>query len=108
MTAGFDARIGDTLAEVVGVLRASGEVAPPAGRHGRSWRGRRPGRRGRGQHDALIYDGFVVGVGVDRLADVTRYLRAMSLRLDRRGRAPGRDDQLLATVHRRAASATTC
>ncbi len=87
------------LAAVVEVLRASAEVA----RRLASSPG--PGAGAAladvaAQRDALVYDGFVTGVGVARLDDVARYLRAMTLRLDRRGRAPGRDDELMATVHR--------
>ncbi len=51
------------------------------------------------QRGGLVYDGFVSGVGVERLVDVARYLRAILVRLDRRRESPGRDDQLMAEVH---------
>ena len=35
------------------------------------------------QHDQLVYDGFIAAVGVDRLDDIARYLRAALFRLDR-------------------------
>jgi ATP-dependent helicase HrpA len=52
------------------------------------------------QRDALVYDGFVSGVGGDRLADLDRYLRAMAVRLDKQPEAPGRDRERMAVVHR--------
>jgi len=52
------------------------------------------------QRDALVYDGFVSGVGVDRLADLGRYLQAMAIRLDRQPEAPQRDRERMATMHR--------
>ena len=35
------------------------------------------------QRHQLVYDGFIGAVGVDRLADIGRYLRAATFRLDR-------------------------
>jgi ATP-dependent helicase HrpA len=52
------------------------------------------------QRDALVYDGFVSGVGRRRLPDLVRYLRAMSVRLDKQPDAPVRDRQNMETVHR--------
>jgi len=52
------------------------------------------------QRDALVYDGFVSGVGRQRLPDLVRYLRAIDMRLDKQPDAPGRDRQHMATVHR--------
>ena len=46
VTTGFDARLGDTVAAVVGVLRASGRGGSPPGRQPGPWRGRRHRRRG--------------------------------------------------------------
>ncbi len=43
------------------------------------------------QREGLIYDGFVLGIGYRRLADVQRYLQAMVIRLDKAIDAPGRD-----------------
>ena len=50
------------------------------------------------QHDQLVYDGFIAAVGVDRLADVERYLRAALHRLDRLGDTVARDRDRLRTV----------
>ncbi len=52
------------------------------------------------QRDALVYDGFVSGIGRSRLADLDRYLRAMLVRLDKQPDAPGRDRDAMAVVHR--------
>ncbi|MGZ4718452.1 MAG: ATP-dependent RNA helicase HrpA, partial [Acidimicrobiales bacterium] len=52
------------------------------------------------QRDALVYDGFVSGIGRSRLADLDRYLRAMVVRLDKQPDAPARDRDVMATVHR--------
>jgi len=52
------------------------------------------------QRDALVYDGFVSGIGRARLADLDRYLRAMLVRLDKQPDAPGRDREAMAVVHR--------
>ena len=52
------------------------------------------------QRDALVYDGFVSGIGRPRLADLERYLRAMVVRLDKQPDAPGRDRDAMAVVHR--------
>jgi ATP-dependent helicase HrpA len=52
------------------------------------------------QRDALVYDGFVSGVGGRRLPDLVRYLRAMIVRLDKQPDAPARDRQHMATVQR--------
>jgi ATP-dependent helicase HrpA len=52
------------------------------------------------QRDALVYDGFVSGVGRQRLPDLVRYLRAMVVRLDKQPDAPVRDLRNMETVHR--------
>jgi ATP-dependent helicase HrpA len=52
------------------------------------------------QREALVYDGFVSGVGRQRLPDLVRYLRAMVMRLDKQPDAPVRDRQNMETVHR--------
>jgi ATP-dependent helicase HrpA len=51
------------------------------------------------QRDGLVYDGFVLGVGRDRLADLARYLEAAAIRLDKRRQDPSRDGRLMAAVH---------
>ncbi|HEX6968660.1 MAG TPA: ATP-dependent RNA helicase HrpA [Micromonosporaceae bacterium] len=48
----------------------------------------------RGQLAGLIYRGFVTDTGVDRLADLPRYLTAIERRLDRLPQNPQRDRQL--------------
>ncbi len=53
-----------------------------------------------GQRDALVYDGFVSGIGRARLADLDRYLHAMLIRLDKQPDGPGRDRDAMAVVHR--------
>jgi ATP-dependent helicase HrpA len=53
----------------------------------------------RGQLAGLIFPGFVSETGAARLADLTRYLQAMRRRLDKMADSPGRDAQLMATVH---------
>ena len=52
----------------------------------------------REQFDRLIYPGCVRGLGADRLADVTRYLRAASRRIERLGESPRRDTELTQRV----------
>jgi ATP-dependent helicase HrpA len=52
------------------------------------------------QRDALVYDGFVSGIGRRRLADLERYLQAMVVRLDKQPDSPGRDREAMAVVHR--------
>ena len=54
----------------------------------------------RAQFSALIHPGFVSGTGVRRLADLTRYLRAIRQRLDKMGADPVRDGERMATAHR--------
>ena len=95
---GLGARVADILGAVARVLRASREV------DARLERGSGPERAAAvadvvAQRDALVYDGFVTGIGAARLADVERYLRAMAVRLDKQPEAPGRDRQRMATVH---------
>jgi ATP-dependent helicase HrpA len=53
----------------------------------------------RSQLDSLVYPGFVTGVGASRLADVTRYLRAASRRLETVAQQPSRDQDWMARVH---------
>jgi ATP-dependent helicase HrpA len=52
------------------------------------------------QREALVYDGFVSGIGRPRLADLERYLRAMIVRLDKQPDSPARDREVTATIHR--------
>ena len=54
----------------------------------------------REQFAGLVYPGFVAASGWSRLPDLGRYLRALSHRLDRLPDRPGRDQELMATVHR--------
>ena len=58
----------------------------------------------RAQFSALIHPGFVSVTGARRLADLTRYLRAIRQRLDKMGADPVRDGERMATVHRVAAA----
>jgi ATP-dependent helicase HrpA len=53
----------------------------------------------RTQLSELVYPGFVTATGADRLADVTRYLRAASRRLETLPREPTRDRDWMARVH---------
>ncbi|WP_349666462.1 ATP-dependent RNA helicase HrpA [Actinomadura xylanilytica] len=46
----------------------------------------------------LIHPGFVTGTGWQRLPDLTRYLRALQIRLDKLPENPGRDRQLMHQV----------
>jgi ATP-dependent helicase HrpA len=83
---------------VVAVLTAAGEVTA------RLSEVRSPGVDSsladvRAQRDALVYPGFVTATGADRLADLTRYLRAASRRLETLPRAPARDREWMAAVH---------
>jgi ATP-dependent helicase HrpA len=54
----------------------------------------------RGQLSALIYPGFVSGTGGRRLADLVRYLQAITRRLAKVPESPGRDAERMAAVHR--------
>jgi ATP-dependent helicase HrpA len=54
----------------------------------------------RAQLAALIYPGFVGQTGARRLPDLTRYLRAITQRLEKMPAAPGRDAGRMAVVHR--------
>lgn len=65
------------------------------------------------QLDRLVYDGFVTGVGADRLDDLARYLRAIAERLSKLSANLERDEALMdrcraieAVVDRAAASGT--
>ena len=51
------------------------------------------------QRGTLVYPGFVAATGRDRLADVLRYLRAITFRLDRLGESVRRDAERMARVH---------
>ena len=46
------------------------------------------------QAQALVHDGFVSETGAERLPQLSRYLRAAALRLDKAGANPTRDEQL--------------
>ena len=52
----------------------------------------------RSQLAALVYPGFVTATGADRLPDLTRYLRAISRRLETLPRDPTRDRDWMAIV----------
>jgi ATP-dependent helicase HrpA len=52
------------------------------------------------QREALVYDGFVSGVGRGRLDDVERYLQAMKIRLEKLPEAVARDREHMTSVHR--------
>ncbi|HTT51234.1 MAG TPA: ATP-dependent RNA helicase HrpA [Streptosporangiaceae bacterium] len=54
----------------------------------------------RSQLAALVHPGFVTEAGARRLADVVRYLQAISRRLDKLPEAPARDAERMAAVHR--------
>ena len=54
----------------------------------------------RGQVTRLVYPGFLGAIGMDRIADVERYLRAVGWRLDRLADNPARDAEHLAVVRR--------
>ncbi len=54
----------------------------------------------RSQLSALIYPGFVAATGARRLADLVRYLQAITRRLDKAPESPGRDAERMAAVHR--------
>ncbi|MBU1227822.1 MAG: ATP-dependent RNA helicase HrpA, partial [Actinobacteria bacterium] len=52
------------------------------------------------QVNRLVYPGFLMGVGVGRVADVARYLQAVARRLEALPGNPGRDADHMARVHR--------
>jgi ATP-dependent RNA helicase HrpA len=54
----------------------------------------------RAQLTALIYPGFVAATGARRLPDLSRYLQAITQRLEKMPAAPGRDAAKMAIVHR--------
>jgi ATP-dependent helicase HrpA len=54
----------------------------------------------RAQLSALIYPGFVAETGARRLPDLVRYLRAMTLRLEKTPWDAGRDADRMAVIHR--------
>jgi ATP-dependent helicase HrpA len=54
----------------------------------------------RRQLAALIYPGFVAGTGAARLRDLSRYLKAMTMRLEKMAGAPQRDADGMAAVQR--------
>ncbi|MBO0775139.1 MAG: ATP-dependent RNA helicase HrpA, partial [Actinobacteria bacterium] len=54
----------------------------------------------RSQLSGLVYPGFIAETGAQRLPDLVRYLRAITLRLDKAPEDPGRDAERMATVHR--------
>lgn len=54
----------------------------------------------RAQLSALVYPGFVAETGARRLPDLTRYLRAITRRLDKAQLDPGRDAARMTVVHR--------
>ena len=46
-----------------------------------------------------MYDGFIGAVGVDRLADIARYLKAAMFRLDRLADTVAKDRDRMRSVH---------
>ena len=48
---------------------------------------------------SLVYPGFLTRIGSDRIADVTRYLRAITLRIDRMASDSSRDAANMAVIH---------
>ncbi len=54
----------------------------------------------RGQLAGLIHPGFISETGAARLADLLRYLQAMSRRLEKMPESPRRDAERMAVVHR--------
>jgi ATP-dependent helicase HrpA len=52
-----------------------------------------------GQIGGLVYDGFIADTGVDRLADVERYLRGAAMRLDRLPAQVAVDADRMCVVH---------
>ena len=54
----------------------------------------------RSQFASLIHPGFIGDTGARRLADLTRYLRAIRQRLDKMCADPVRDGERMAAVHR--------
>jgi len=50
------------------------------------------------QMQRLVYDGFVAGVGTERLSDIARYLGAANRRLDRLADVAARDREITATI----------
>ncbi len=54
----------------------------------------------RRQLAALVHPGFVTRTGARRLADLVRYLQAISRRLDKLPEVPARDAERMAAVHR--------
>jgi ATP-dependent RNA helicase HrpA len=54
----------------------------------------------RRQLSALIYPGFIAATGARRLADLVRYLQAITRRLEKVPESPGRDAERMAAVHR--------
>lgn len=51
-----------------------------------------------GQLDRLIYPGFITAVGIDRLPDLLRYLRAISRRLEALPNRVERDRELMERI----------
>jgi ATP-dependent helicase HrpA len=54
----------------------------------------------RAQLSGLVYPGFIAETGTEHLPDVARYLRAISVRLDKAPEDPGRDAERMAAVQR--------
>ncbi|GAA0912115.1 ATP-dependent RNA helicase HrpA [Nonomuraea longicatena] len=54
----------------------------------------------RDQLGKLVYPGFITATGTARLADLSRYLRAIERRLTKLPEEPWRDDEWMARVHK--------
>ncbi|HEY1966524.1 MAG TPA: ATP-dependent RNA helicase HrpA [Pseudonocardia sp.] len=98
MRTGLTGALVDVVGAVVGVLSASTDVQVQLADV------RAPGVESsladvRTQLRELVFPGFVTVTGAARLADLTRYLRATSRRLEKLPREPARDREWMARVH---------
>jgi ATP-dependent helicase HrpA len=82
--------VGDILTEAAAIDRRIGDPAAPA--FGPALDDVAE------QRGTLVYPGFVAATGRDRLADVLRYLRAITFRLGKLGDSVARDATRMATV----------
>ncbi|MBV9314119.1 MAG: ATP-dependent RNA helicase HrpA [Pseudonocardia sp.] len=100
VASGLTAMLVDVVARVVDVLRAATEVRSRLANLPHL----SPGLAAsvadvRAQLAGLVYPGFVLATGAARLADVARYLRGASRRLERLPHQPERDRDWMARVH---------
>ncbi|HZE67046.1 MAG TPA: DUF3418 domain-containing protein [Sporichthyaceae bacterium] len=97
-------RIGLTAATVTAVTGVVSVLAAATEVQARLAEVRAPGVESsladvRAQLRELVYPGFVAATGTTRLADLARYLRAASRRLETLTREPARDREWMARVH---------